>query len=138
MWTHGMADIEPGLRLHYVTAGEGKRTIVLLHGFPQTWWEWRSVIPVLVEAGFRVVAPDYRGAGHSWRPVSGYDKRTMAGDIQRLLRNHLAIQRASHSGRSRYWTDGSVRVCHAVSRGNGEARGDGRVSSRRSRLGGDL
>jgi pimeloyl-ACP methyl ester carboxylesterase len=92
MWMHGMADIEPGLRLHYVTAGEGKRTIVLLHGFPQTWWEWRSVIPVLVEAGFRVVAPDYRGAGQSWRPVSGYDKRTMADDIQRLLRNHLAIQ----------------------------------------------
>ena len=57
MWTHGMADIEPGLRLHYVTAGEGNRTILLLHGFPQTWWEWRSVIPILVQAGFRVVAP---------------------------------------------------------------------------------
>ena len=92
IWTHGMADIEPGLRLHYVTAGEGKRTIVLLHGFPQTWREWRSVIPILVEAGFRVVAPDYRGAGHSWRPASGYDKRTMADDMQHLLRNYLGIQ----------------------------------------------
>ncbi len=92
IWTHGMAEIEPGLRLHYVTAGEGERTIVLLHGFPQTWWSWHRMIPALVEAGLRVVAPDYRGAGHSWRPAGGYDKRTMAGDIRRLLREHLAIQ----------------------------------------------
>ena len=91
-FTHGMADIEPGLRLHYVTAGDGERTIVLLHGFPQTWWEWHRVIPALVGAGFRVVAPDYRGAGHSWRPLGGYDKRTMAEDIHRLLRQHLRIQ----------------------------------------------
>lgn len=91
VWTHGMANIEPGLRLHYVTAGTGKDTIVLLHGFPQTWWEWRRVIPMLVEAGFRVVVPDYRGAGHSWRPATGYDKRTMAGDIHRLLHEHLQI-----------------------------------------------
>lgn len=91
-FTHGMADTEPGLRLHYVTAGEGARTIVLLHGFPQTWWEWRHVIPALVEAGFRVIAPDYRGAGNSWRPLGGYDKRTMAEDIHRLLRQHLGIQ----------------------------------------------
>ena len=88
---HGMADIEPGLRLHYVTAGAGQRTIVLLHGFPQTWWEWRGMIPDLVKAGFRVVAPDYRGAGQSFRPQHGYDKRSMAGDIQKLLRHHLNI-----------------------------------------------
>ena len=90
--THGMADIEPGLRLHFVTAGQAARTIVLLHGFPQTWWQWRRVIPALVAGGFRVVAPDYRGAGHSWRPPSGYDKQTMAADIHQLLRRHLRIQ----------------------------------------------
>jgi pimeloyl-ACP methyl ester carboxylesterase len=89
---HAMADIEPGLRLHYVTAGEGERTIVLLHGFPQTWWEWRQVIPSLAEAGFRVVAPDYRGAGQSHRPQNGYDKRTMAADMHRLLRGHLRVE----------------------------------------------
>jgi pimeloyl-ACP methyl ester carboxylesterase len=91
-WTHGMADVEPGLRLHYVTAGTGPRAVVLLHGFPQTWRQWHRVIPPLVDAGFRVVAPDYRGAGQSWRPPGGYDKRTMAGDIHRLLREHLRIE----------------------------------------------
>jgi pimeloyl-ACP methyl ester carboxylesterase len=89
---HGMADIEPGLRLHYVTGGEGERTLVLLHGFPQTWWEWRRAIPAFAAAGFRVVAPDYRGAGHSWRPPGGYDKVTMAGDIRTLLREHLGVE----------------------------------------------
>jgi pimeloyl-ACP methyl ester carboxylesterase len=90
--THGMADLEPGVRLHYVTAGEGERTIVLLHGFPQTWWQWRRVIPGLVEGGFRAVAPDNRGAGHSWRPAGGYDKRTMAGDVHGLLHEHLRVE----------------------------------------------
>jgi pimeloyl-ACP methyl ester carboxylesterase len=91
-WTHAIADIEPGMRLHYVTAGKGERVIVLLHGFPQTWWEWRHVIPELTDAGFSVIAPDYRGAGHSQRPQTGYDKRTMAGDIHRLLRQHSHIE----------------------------------------------
>jgi len=87
-----MADIGPGLRLHNVTTPtEEKAVVVLLHGFPQTWWQWRHVIPVLAGAGFRVVAPDYRGAGYSQRPLDGYDKRTMAGDIQGLLREHLGI-----------------------------------------------
>ena len=86
---HGMAQVQPELRLHYVTAGEGDRIILLLHGFPQTCWEWRSVIPYLVRAGYKVVAPDYRGAGNSQRPISGYDKRTMAHDIRELLRTHL-------------------------------------------------
>jgi pimeloyl-ACP methyl ester carboxylesterase len=89
---HGMADVEPGLRLHFVTAGQGSRTIVLLHGYPQTWWQWRHVMPALVDAGFRVVAPDYRGAGHSGRPVGGYDKQTMAKDLHHLLREHLRIE----------------------------------------------
>jgi pimeloyl-ACP methyl ester carboxylesterase len=90
--THGMADIEPGLRLHYVIVGDGPRTIVLVHGFPQTWLEWRHVIPALADAGFRVVAPDYRGAGDSWRPAGGYDKWTMAGDIRALVRERLEIE----------------------------------------------
>lgn len=88
---HGMADINPSLRLHYAIAGEGDRVIVLLHGFPQTWREWRHILPGLVHAGFRVVVPDYRGAGDSWKPQGGYDKKTMASDIHTLLRDHLHI-----------------------------------------------
>jgi pimeloyl-ACP methyl ester carboxylesterase len=91
---HGMAQIEPGLRIHYVTAGAGDRTIVLVHGFPQTWWEWRHVIPLLVQAGFHVIALDYRGAGASSRPPGGYDKRSMANDIHVLLHEHLQVQHA--------------------------------------------
>jgi pimeloyl-ACP methyl ester carboxylesterase len=89
---HGMAEVEAGLRLHYVEAGRGPRAIVLVHGFPQTWWQWRHLFAPLVAAGFRVIAPDYRGAGDSWRPAGGYDKRTMASDIHRLVQDHLAIR----------------------------------------------
>ncbi len=88
---HAMVPVAPGVSLHVATAGEGARTLVLLHGFPQTWRCWRHVIPGLVAAGFRVVAPDYRGAGHSSRPLTGYDKKTMAGDIHGLVRDALGI-----------------------------------------------
>ena len=88
---HGMAALDPGVTLHYVAAGDGDRTIVLLHGFPQTWREWRQVLPRLVGAGYRVIAPDYRGAGHSSRPLGGYDKRTMAADIRRLVKDELGV-----------------------------------------------
>ncbi|MDV3982160.1 alpha/beta hydrolase [Elizabethkingia anophelis] len=88
---HGMAIINDSLRIHYVEAGKGHQTIVLLHGFPQTWWEWRFVIPKLVNSGYRVIAIDYRGAGDSWRPIAGYDKRTMANDVYILIKEHLKI-----------------------------------------------
>jgi pimeloyl-ACP methyl ester carboxylesterase len=74
LFQHKTVQLTPELRLHYVSAGDGERTVVLLHGFPQTWKAWRPVIPMLTAAGFRVIAPDYRGAGNSSRPLSGYDK----------------------------------------------------------------
>ena len=89
---HGSAEITTGVRLHYVEAGTGPRTMVLLHGYPQTWWEWRHAIPLFAQAGFRVIAPDYRGAGGSSKPPQGYDKRTMAADIEVLLRQHLGVK----------------------------------------------
>lgn len=92
-YTHGMANIEPGLRLHYAITGDGPLMIVLLHGFPQTWREWRHIMPTLADAGFCVVAPDYGGAGHSWRSAGGDDKLTMARDVRQLARNQLRLNR---------------------------------------------
>nr|WP_228508135.1 alpha/beta hydrolase [Herbiconiux sp. VKM Ac-1786] len=63
----------------------------MLHGYPQTWWSWHKVIPLLTGAEFRVIAPDYRGAGASTKPASGYDKLTLAGDLHTLVREHLGI-----------------------------------------------
>ena len=50
--------LSTGVRLHYYEAGEGDDTIVLLHGWPQTGWQWRHVMPLLAEDGYRVIAPD--------------------------------------------------------------------------------
>ena len=68
---------------HYVEAGTGP-VLVLLHGWPQTWYAWRHVIDILAPH-FRVIAPDLRGLGDSSRPVTGYDKATIANDVVRLL-----------------------------------------------------
>lgn len=74
-----------GVRLHYVVGGEGP-PLVLLHGWPQIWWEYRKVMPALA-ASFRVIAVDLRGAGASDKPPSGYDKKNMALDIYELAQN---------------------------------------------------
>jgi len=89
---HGMAVVSSSLRIHYAEMGKGEKVIVLIHGFPQTWWEWRHIMPRLAEAGYRVIAVDYRGAGSSWKPASGYDKKTIAGDIHFLVKEHLKIE----------------------------------------------
>jgi pimeloyl-ACP methyl ester carboxylesterase len=77
--------------LHYVTAGSGP-PLVLIHGWPQTWYEWRAVIPALAEH-YTVIAPDMRGLGDSSRPLTGYDKRTVSTDIWRLLTEKLGQER---------------------------------------------
>ncbi|MBW8727728.1 MAG: alpha/beta hydrolase [Inquilinus limosus] len=75
-----------GVRLHYVIGGPADgELVVLLHGWPQTWYTWRRVMPELAKSGFRVVAVDYRGAGESEKPLDGYDKATMAADIRALV-----------------------------------------------------
>jgi pimeloyl-ACP methyl ester carboxylesterase len=70
--------------LHYVLAGQGE-PVVLLHGWPQTWYEWRKIIPALAQR-YTIIAPDMRGIGDSSKPLSGYDKRTVADDIYQLVR----------------------------------------------------
>ena len=77
------------VRLHYVVGGQGD-PVVLLHGWPQTWYEWRRVMPALAER-HTVIAPDMRGLGDSAKPLSGYDARTVAADI------HGLVQQLGHS-----------------------------------------
>ncbi|HEX2939972.1 MAG TPA: alpha/beta fold hydrolase, partial [Rhodopila sp.] len=86
--THHHADLGD-VRLHYVTAGQGF-PVVLLHGWPQSWYEWRHLIPELAKS-YRVIAPDLRGLGDSSRPANGYDKKTIGNDVWRLVHDVLGI-----------------------------------------------
>ncbi len=78
-----------GTRLHYVTAGDGP-PVMLLHGWPQTWYEWRHVVGLLA-GDHRVVVPDLRGFGYSAKPAAGYDAATMAADLA-ALSDHLGLR----------------------------------------------
>jgi len=73
-----------GLRMHYVAGGSG-RPLILLPGWPETWWEFRKVMPALAAGGRRVIAVDLPGMGGSDKPATGYDKKTMAGIIHELV-----------------------------------------------------
>lgn len=81
-FTEGFA-MTNGIRMHYVSGGKGL-PLVLLHGFPETWYTWHKVLPDLAKH-YRVIAPDMRGAGQTDAPSTGYDKATMARDIHGLV-----------------------------------------------------
>ena len=85
-WQDGWAT-GAGVRLHYVTAGDGP-LVLLLHGFPDFWLTWRRQIPALRAAGYRVVAVDLRGYNLSERPrrVEDYRLDLLAGDVAALVR----------------------------------------------------
>jgi hypothetical protein len=75
---HHMASVN-GIQMHYVIGGQGD-PVVLLHGRPQTWYEWRHVMPTLAK-NYTVIVPDLRGLGDSSKPLTGYDGKTVAEDI---------------------------------------------------------
>ncbi|KAJ9625590.1 hypothetical protein H2203_004349 [Taxawa tesnikishii (nom. ined.)] len=88
------------VRIHYIeceplATQECKGTIVLLHGFPQTSYQFRHVIRPLAETGYRVIAPDYRGAGRSSKPSNGFTKAQMAEDVYHLVFRHLKLDEES-------------------------------------------
>ncbi len=82
---HGFAHVN-GVRLHYVTQGQGP-LVILLHGFPEFWYSWRNQIPVLAQH-FRVVAPDLRGYNESDKPVgvANYRVDRLTADVMGLIR----------------------------------------------------
>jgi pimeloyl-ACP methyl ester carboxylesterase len=81
--THHRAEVN-GTTLHYVAAGTGGTPILLVHGFPETWWAFRRLIPLLA-AHHRVFAVDLRGFGDSDNGPGEYDSATSAEDLHRLI-----------------------------------------------------
>ncbi|MFI9322609.1 alpha/beta fold hydrolase [Kitasatospora aureofaciens] len=84
-FAHRWVDAD-GVRLHVVEGGRpAGPAVVLLAGFPQTWWAWRKVMPGLADR-FRVIAIDLPGQGHSERPAGSYDTHTVAAHV------HAAVE----------------------------------------------
>jgi pimeloyl-ACP methyl ester carboxylesterase len=84
-----------GLRTHVATAGHGP-PVVLLHGWPQHWYEWRDVIPLLAPHA-RVICPDLRGFGWTDVPTRGYEKDQLKRDVLALL-DALELERVTFAG----------------------------------------
>jgi pimeloyl-ACP methyl ester carboxylesterase len=75
------------VNLHYVIGGKSPGSaplMLLIHGFPQNWWSWNSVLAELGER-YTVVAPDLKGVGLSDKPACGYTKLEMADDLNALV-----------------------------------------------------
>ena len=81
-FSHHMASVN-GIQMHYVIGGKGE-PVILLHGWPETWYEWRHIMPSLAK-NYTVIAPDLRGLGDSSKPLNGYDGKTVAEDIHQLV-----------------------------------------------------
>ncbi len=77
-----------GVKIHYVKAGTGSQVVVLLHGWPETWFEWHRIMPELATK-YTVIAPDLRGIGDSDKTLltQGFDKKTLAADLRGLMQS---------------------------------------------------
>jgi len=73
-----------GTRLHYIEGGHGQ-ALILLPGYPETWWSCHQIMPLLASE-FRLFVVEMRGMGDSDKPADGYDKRNMAKDLYELTR----------------------------------------------------
>ncbi|MFJ8689723.1 alpha/beta fold hydrolase [Micromonospora wenchangensis] len=94
-FTHETADVD-GVTMHYVTGGTGE-PLVLLHGWPQSWYSWRAIMPALAEK-HTVYALDLPGLGDSVGAPSGYDKATLARYVHRLLAGTLGLKTINLAG----------------------------------------
>jgi non-heme chloroperoxidase len=87
-----------GVEIYYEDHGAG-RPVVLIHGYPLSGRAWDKQVPVLLEAGYRVITYDRRGFGKSSQPAAGYDYDTFAADLNTLL-EHLDLDGAVLAGHS--------------------------------------
>jgi pimeloyl-ACP methyl ester carboxylesterase len=94
------------LRLHAVTGGQGP-PLLLVHGWPQTWYAWQMLIPTLAR-DFSVVAVDQRGIGLSDKPRDGYDTATLASDLVALM------DALEHPRFALYGTDVGMPIAYAL------------------------
>lgn len=118
MGTPGTARVN-GTSINYVRAGSGPTTIVLIHGWPQSAYEWHKVMPELART-HTVIAVDLRGIGGSTPTATGYDKANMARDVRELVRS-LGLRNVYVFGH-----DIGGMVSYAYARGfPGELRGFG-------------
>jgi pimeloyl-ACP methyl ester carboxylesterase len=94
------------LRVHAVTGGAGP-PLLLVHGWPQTWYAWRMLMPALAR-DFSVVAVDQRGIGLSDKPEEGYDTGTLARDLVALM------DALGHPRFALYGTDVGMPIAYAL------------------------
>jgi pimeloyl-ACP methyl ester carboxylesterase len=94
------------VRLHAVTGGDGP-PLLLVHGWPQTWYAWRMLMPALAR-DFSVVAVDQRGIGLSDKPRDGYDTATLASDLVKLM------DALGHPRFALYGTDVGMPIAYAL------------------------
>ncbi len=80
--THHYADVN-GIKMHYAKAGKGD-PIIILHGFPADWFEWRHVMTAL-EKKYTVIVPDLRGIGETQKVKKGYELENQAKDVASLI-----------------------------------------------------
>ena len=106
------------LRLHAVIGGDGP-PLLLIHGWPQSWYAWRMLMPTLARE-FEVIAVDQRGIGLSDKPSDGYDTATLANDLARA--DGHARPRAVRGLRHRHRHADRVCPCGRPSRAGGAAR----------------
>jgi pimeloyl-ACP methyl ester carboxylesterase len=102
-----------GIRMHVAEQGEGP-LVVLLHGFPESWYSWRHQLPALAAAGYHAVAPDLRGYGQTDRPegVEKYSQLHLVGDVIALLDalgEEQAVLVAHDFGTSVAWNTAQLR-----------------------------
>lgn len=85
-WKHNFDEIN-GIRIHYVSAGEGP-LILLLHGFPEFWYSWRHQVPAFSK-NFHVIAPDMRGYNKTGKPskIEDYSAINLINDVAGLIHN---------------------------------------------------